>query len=99
MQAEDGIRDYKVNGVQPCSLPFSCVFLYGSLNGVPECKHKALHLLEGLPPERNAIIKGWEKLGIEVTSAYQTQALLQLKNEYCSKKRCLQCAVGGAILK
>ncbi len=89
----EAIRLLTINTIAPC------IFLYGSLNGVPECKDKALHLLEELPPERNAIITGWEKLGMEVTSAYQTQALLQLKNEYCSKKRCLQCAVGGAILK
>jgi uncharacterized protein DUF2851 len=90
---KEAIRLLTINTIAPC------IFLYGSLNGMPECKDKALRLLEELPPERNAIITGWEKLGVEATSAYQTQALLQLKNEYCSKKRCLRCAVGGAILK
>lgn len=89
----EAIRLLTINTIAPC------IFLYGSLNGMPECKDKALRLLEELPPERNAIITGWEKLGQEPASAYQTQALLQLKNEYCSKKLCLQCAVGGAVLK
>ncbi len=78
-------------------VPF--LFLYGKINGREEFKSLSLKLLESLPPERNSIISGWEKLGMEAGSAYQTQALLQLKNEYCNKKRCLECAIGAAILK
>jgi hypothetical protein len=55
--------------------------------------------LEELPPEKNAILQGWEQLGMEAKSAHQTQALLQLKNAYCDKKCCLECSIGNAILK
>lgn len=78
-------------------VPF--LFLYGKLRGGEEYKDIAFQLLESLPPEKNSIINNWNTLGMEATSAYRTQALLQLKNEYCNKKRCLECAIGSAILK
>ena len=78
-------------------VPF--LFLYGNEIREDAFKNKALRLLEELKPEKNTIIKGWEKLGMESDSAYRTQALIQLKNEYCNKKKCLECNIGGAILK
>lgn len=78
-------------------VPF--LFLYGNEIKEDNFKEKAFRLLEEIKPEKNTIIKGWETLGMVAESAYQTQALLQLKNEYCDQRRCLECAVGGAILK
>lgn len=78
-------------------VPF--LFLYGKRQHKPDFQDTALHLLEELSPEKNSIISNWKNLGLKPDSAYQTQALLQLKNEYCQKKRCLECAIGNAILK
>ena len=55
--------------------------------------------MEALPPEINAIIEGFTELGVSATSAFESQALLQLKKEYCEAKKCLQCAIGNHILK
>ena len=77
-------------------VPF--LFLYGNLRGEEDFKDKALHLLEEIPPEKNSTISKWKELGMEPKSAYQTQALLQLKNVYCNNQQCLKCAIGGAIL-
>ncbi len=78
-------------------VPF--LFLYGTHKSIDTYRDKALRFLEALAPEKNSIIEQWKVLGLEPDSAYQTQALLQLKNEYCSKKRCLACAIGNSILK
>ncbi|MEM1119481.1 MAG: DUF2851 family protein, partial [Bacteroidota bacterium] len=78
-------------------VPF--LFLYGSQKSIEAYRDKALNLLEELKPEKNNIIEQWKMLGMQPESAYQTQALLQLKNEYCSKKRCLECSIGNSILK
>ncbi len=45
------------------------------------------------------ITKGFENLDFSNKSAFDSQALIQLKNEYCNKKFCLQCAIGNALLK
>jgi uncharacterized protein DUF2851 len=78
-------------------VPF--LFLYGKLNANELLKEKALAFLEELPPEQNTIISDWRKLGLHPVSAYQTQALLQLKKHYCDNKKCLNCSIGNAILK
>ena len=73
--------------------------MYGRQKAETAFQDKALALLESLKPEKNSIIDGWKNLGVKPESAAQTQALLQLKNEYCNQKRCLECSVGAAILR
>ncbi len=55
-------------------------------------------LIKQLASENNSIINKFETLKKVSTSALQSQALLQLKNEYCNKNKCLQCAVGNALI-
>ncbi len=78
-------------------VPF--LFLYGKEKVEESYKDKAFRLLEELKPEKNSIINGWKALGMEPDSAYQSQALLELKNEYCNATRCLQCGIGNKILR
>jgi hypothetical protein len=75
------------------------LFYYGKTRQIPEHTAKALRWLEELPAESNHLVAGWEPLGIEPGHAYESQALLQLKTHYCDKKRCLDCAIGGFLLK
>lgn len=56
-------------------------------------------IIEQVKPEKNTIISKFKDLKIESNNAFETQALLQLKNEYCSKQCCLQCAIGKELLK
>ncbi len=75
------------------------LFLYGKRRSEAHFQDRAFALLEAVPAEKNRIIRQWRALGMAPNSAYQTQALLQLKNQYCDQKRCLDCAIGNAILK
>lgn len=58
-----------------------------------------LSIVEAIPSEKNAIIEKFKEIGVISTSAFESQALLQLKNEYCEAKKCLQCAIGLQLLK
>lgn len=58
-----------------------------------------INLIQKIKPESNAIIKHFLDLGLKIDSAFKSQSLLQLKNEYCAKKRCLHCHIGYALLK
>jgi hypothetical protein len=60
---------------------------------------KALDLLEKLPAESNKITRLWEDIGIEVKTAFDAQALIELYNSFCSPKKCLSCNIGVAIIK
>ncbi|MFN7115349.1 MAG: DUF2851 family protein [Saprospiraceae bacterium] len=75
------------------------LFLYGKWKSDDRYQDRAFALLEQVPPESNHIIENWQVLGVKPSSAYQTQALLQLKKHYCNAKKCLHCAIGSAILQ
>jgi hypothetical protein len=60
---------------------------------------KALSLLENLPAEHNNITGQWQKLGLTVKTAFDSQATIELYNNFCSHKRCLNCSIGTAIVR
>jgi hypothetical protein len=73
-------------------------FTYGKKMGLPQLQDKALQFLEEIEAEDNSTIKQWRQSGIIPRNAFDSQALLQLKNEYCDKKHCLACAIGAKII-
>lgn len=88
--------------------PFIDLLIINTIIPVKFCYQKVIHqpnieqlisFLESLKPEQNAIVSSYEELGISAKNAFQTQSLLELKNNYCSRKRCLECAIGNHILK
>jgi hypothetical protein len=75
------------------------LFSYGKQNQQEYYINRSLKLLEQLPAEQNAIVTNFGELGIKVNTAFDSQALLELKNNYCNYKKCLQCGVGNKILR
>lgn len=75
------------------------VFLYGKQKGDESIQLKALNWLDEIPSENNFIINDWNKIGIKSKSAFDSQALIQLRKFYCDRKACLNCAIGHSILK
>lgn len=60
---------------------------------------KSVRFLESLKVENNFITEIWKTLGIEMKTAYDSQGFIELFNNYCSQKKCLQCNIGIEILK
>ena len=58
-----------------------------------------IQLVETISPEKNTIIEKFSTFGLKAKNAYESQSLLQLKNEYCNAKKCLQCSIGLELLK
>ncbi|MDF2455743.1 MAG: hypothetical protein K0R51_1736 [Cytophagaceae bacterium] len=54
---------------------------------------------EEIPPEKNRVIRLFEAFGHHAVSARDTQAMLELYNNYCNYKKCLSCKIGHVILK
>lgn len=78
-------------------VPF--LFIYGKLKDEDFYRQRALDLLDQLPAEDNEVIRKFKHLGLAVNSAFDSQAVLQLNNEYCSLKKCLNCSLGIHLLK
>jgi hypothetical protein len=89
---DESIETVLINSV------FPVLFLYGKKLGLEQFQNRALDLLGQLSPEKNSVIEKWQNMGIKVNNAFQSQALLYLKNCYCDRHRCLECSIGSRIL-
>lgn len=61
-------------------------------------KDKALDILALLSPEKNSTTENWKMRGVEIKNAADSQGLIELKNQFCTFKKCLKCKIGHAIL-
>jgi hypothetical protein len=77
-------------------VPF--IFCFASHKGNEELKEKALQILESIPAEKNTIVTGWQNLSLKSESAYDSQAFIHLKKQYCEEKKCLRCRIGHKVL-
>jgi len=75
------------------------LFAYGLHNKDAAIKDKCMQWLSKLASERNAITQKWTAFGVSNRNALESQALIELKNNYCNLRRCLECSVGNTILK
>ena len=73
-------------------------FAYAQSQG-KENVETIIELLSNIPAEKNNIIEKFTTFGIKSKNAFESQSLLQLKNEYCNAQKCLQCAIGLELLK
>ena len=73
-------------------------FAYAQSQG-KENSEDLIRLLQEMAPEKNAIIDKFKFFGIAAKNAFDTQSLLQLKNEYCNKSKCMSCAIGIELIK
>lgn len=73
-------------------------FLYQKSRGEVDVS-SILKIIQQIKPEKNSIISKFSEIGITSKNALETQALLELKNNYCAPKHCLECAIGKHILK
>jgi hypothetical protein len=72
-------------------------FCYAKQNG-EAIDETILEIINAIAAEKNSIVDGFSQLKHKPKSALESQAFIQLKTEYCDKNKCLQCAVGNALL-
>ncbi len=81
-----------------CNTIVPLQFAYAKSLG-KEIAEATFALMQTIAPEKNSIIEKFATFGVKAKNAFETQSLLQLKNEYCHQRQCLQCAVGIQLLK
>lgn len=89
---EGAIDIVLINAVAPL------LYAYGSYIGNETMTDRALSLLESIKPEKNAIVRRFAALGIAAANALESQAVIQLNNEYCQAHKCLYCRIGHKLL-
>lgn len=89
----DAVYLLLINGIAPL------LYLYGSEKNQTQHLERTISLLEEIPPESNRIIASWTQFDMPAENALHTQALKQLKDSYCDKKRCLECRIGAKLFE
>ena len=73
-------------------------FAYSNIRG-ESIAEELIAFMNEVTPEKNAIIDKFQSFGVSAKNAFETQTLLELKNEYCNQKACLKCVLGVELLK
>ena len=74
------------------------LFAYGKKTDAAVYCNRAFQILETLKPERNSIVNEFIAAGIVPKNAFDSQALIQLRKEYCDTRKCLYCRIGHKLL-
>jgi len=90
---EVSIQNIVINTVTPL------LVAYGKYKDEQLYIDRAVELLQQLPAEQNKITKEWNALGLKVKNAFDSQAVIELYNNFCQKRQCLNCSIGISILK
>ena len=75
------------------------LYAHGTAHGNPDAAEKGLDLWRNLSPESNTYIRQWTGLGFKCDNAMRSQALLQLRKQYCDNLHCLDCRIGHWLLR
>jgi hypothetical protein len=76
-----------------------CVMLYSLGEEEERLRERAHRFLQEIPAESNHITKQYQKAGIALNDSYTSQAILELHEQLCNKKLCMNCAIGSYLLK
>ena len=88
----DMIENILINTIIPM------LYAFAGYQKQPALETKALAWLEEIAAEKNSVLSNWRKLAVPLANAADSQALLELKTQYCEKKKCLECSIGHAVL-
>ncbi len=89
---KESVKNIYINTIAPI------LAAYGSYISDKAYYSQAINLLQKISPEDNKVIRNWINVGIAPEHSFDTQGLIEMTNFYCSKKRCLNCAIGTKIL-
>jgi len=90
---EASVENVVINTVAPL------LVAYGKYKDEQAFVDLAVELLQQLPAEQNKITKEWNDLGLKIKNAFDSQGSIELRNEFCEKRQCLNCNIGVALLK
>ena len=81
-----------INAVAPLQMA------YGMTHGDDTMCERAVNLLQSLPSEKNTVVELFMRAGIRSRNAFSSQALIQLRRQYCEAHKCLYCRIGHRLL-
>jgi Protein of unknown function (DUF2851) len=93
MLGSDMCNNIIINSIIPI------LYTYGKMTPDQTILKKTIQWLELMPPEQNRLMDGWKRIGISVKKAAGSQALIELKKQFCDPRKCLECEIGKELLQ
>ncbi|HEY9487908.1 MAG TPA: DUF2851 family protein, partial [Chryseosolibacter sp.] len=87
------IENVVINSIVPL------LVAYGKAKDDERYLRRAVALLQETASEENSILRAWNELGLVSKTAFDSQALIELHNSFCVRRRCLDCNIGFSLLK
>jgi len=75
------------------------LYAYGKFIPDQDILDRSIAWLKQIPPEQNHIMDGWKHIGISMKKAAGSQALMELKKQFCDQRKCLECEIGKDLLR
>jgi hypothetical protein len=72
---------------------------YGKSRDDQQLVDRAVGILQEVKTEENSIVKKWSTLGIRSGTAFDSQALIELHNNFCLRRKCLDCSIGSSLIR
>jgi hypothetical protein len=89
---EESINSLIINTVAPI------LVAYGKAKDDQLYIDRAVSILQHLPAETNRVTKRWKEIGLNVKTSFDSQAVVELYNNFCLKRRCLDCKIGASLV-
>ena len=90
---KSSVENIVINTVVPL------IVAYGRSQDDPVMVEKGLMLLQQIPPEQNNVLRKWRDLNVIAQNAFESQGLIGLYNNFCLRRRCLDCKIGSSLIK
>lgn len=90
---KSSVQNIYINTIAPF------MFMYGRDKFHQDICDTSVRMMQEIPPELNGITAKWLEYGFDIKHAFHSQAFIQLKNMYCTPKKCLSCHIGNQLLK
>ena len=90
---ESSVESIIINSVAPL------LVAYGRHHDRQDFIDRAMQILQQVPPEGNRITRTWQDIGLVAGSAFDSQALIELYNNFCQQNNCLNCNIGAALIR
>lgn len=74
------------------------LYAWGEFHRDRQMTDRAMELLQGMKPETNRVTALFGDAGIKCRDAFMSQALIELRRNYCEARKCLYCRIGHRML-
>jgi hypothetical protein len=94
-------HEFGVSSIENVVINTICpvITAFGRHNDNQDYIDRAMRILQEISPEQNRITRSWTDIGLVARSSFDSQALIELYNNFCQRNNCLNCNIGASLVR